>query len=35
MTIYQTKHFFRHNEIIDDDEFFKTFLNHEKKNFEL
>ena len=30
-TIYQTNYFFRHDEIIDDDEFFKAHSNHEKK----
>ena len=33
--IYQTKHFFQHDKIIDDDEFLKIHLIHEKKNFEL
>ena len=29
------KSFSRHDEIIDDDEFFETHLNYEKKNFKL
>ena len=35
MIIYQTNHLFRHDEIINNNEFFETHLNHEKKNFEL